>query len=101
MPEFRKVASKADVPRGQSKLVRVLDKEIALFNGGGKFYALDNLCPHRGGPLSEGAFDGAVVTCPWHGWQFSVADGGFLVNPSVKAPSYPVKVKGDDVFVKV
>ena len=43
--------------------------------------------------------DGQVVTCPWHGWQFDVTSGKVVQNPNVGVESYPVEVRGDDVFV--
>ena len=49
-------------------------KVIALANVGGKLYAINNVCLHRGGPLGEGELGGQVVTCPWHGWQYDVYD---------------------------
>ena len=67
MASFIKVAKVAEVPEGSGKLVEAGGKQIALFNAGGKFYAIDNACKHRGGPLAEGELDGTTMTCPWHG----------------------------------
>ena len=65
MTDFVKVATVSDVPVGQGKCVQVDGREIALFNLDGKFYAIDNVCPHRGGPLSEGTLEGAeVISAP-------------------------------------
>ncbi len=64
MASFIKVAKVADVPEGSGKLVEAGGKQIALFNAGGKFFAIDNACKHRGGPLAEGDLDGTTVVCP-------------------------------------
>ncbi len=101
MVQFHKAAKKDDVPFNGAKVVKVLDKEIALFHAGGDFFALNNACPHRGGPLGEGDLENGVVVCPWHGWQFKVNTGEFLINPTIKATCYPVKIEGDDILVGI
>ncbi len=52
--------------------------ELAVFNVDGEYYAIDNFCPHKGAPLSEGAVCGYIVECGWHGWQFDVRSGECL-----------------------
>ena len=76
-------------------------RELALFNVGGKFYCLDNVCPHRGGPLAEGTLDGNVVTCPWHGWRFDVTTGVSPVVPTAKVEKFDCVIEGNDVKVKL
>lgn len=72
--------------------------ELAVYNVGGEYYAIDNFCPHKGAPLSEGALCGHVVECGWHGWQFDVRSGECLtVREMIK--SYRVRV--EDGLVKV
>ena len=51
-------------------MVVVNGRHVALFRLGDEFFAIDNLCLHRGGPLCEGFIDNDVVTCPWHGWSY-------------------------------
>lgn len=75
-------------------------KAIAVANVGGAFHAIANACAHAEGPLGEGSLDGAVVTCPYHGWQYDVRDGSCLTNPNVKVKSFPVQVVGDAVCVR-
>lgn len=70
MANFVKVGRRGDIGEGTGKSVEVGGKEIALFNSGGNFYAIDNVCLHRGGPLGEGELEGTIVTCPWHGRQY-------------------------------
>jgi len=97
--EFVKVAAASDIPQGKVKKVEVGDREVAIFNIKGKFYAVDDMCPHLGGPLSEGRRKGEVVTCPWHGWQFSLTDGTSVTQPSVTLRCYPIKVKENDLLI--
>ena len=101
MGKFVKVATKSDVPEGSGKVVEAEGKEIALFNASGNFHALENTCPHQGGPLGEGYLEGSVVTCPWHGWEFDVSSGVCQGNPNTTQPKFNVKVDGDDILVEV
>lgn len=101
MSDFIKVASKSDVSPGSGIKVEVNGKEVALFNCDGSFYAMDDTCLHRGGPLSEGSLEDKVVTCPWHGWQYDVTSGACLTNPSVSQNQYQIKVEGDDILISV
>jgi NAD(P)H-dependent nitrite reductase small subunit len=95
-----KVAKASDFSEGQGKTVIANEKEIALFMHKGKFCALDNTCPHRGGPLGEGHLENGEVVCPWHAWAFEVTTGKCRVLPGeVDAKTYPVKVEGEDVLV--
>jgi nitrite reductase (NADH) small subunit len=97
--EFIKVASISELSVGSSKTVEVQGKVIALFNVGGRIYALDNTCLHQGGPLGEGRLEGEVVTCPWHMWEFNVRTGEKVGEPSLRVATYPVQVDGDDIKV--
>jgi NAD(P)H-dependent nitrite reductase small subunit len=97
---FTKVAVVQEIPPGQAQKVKVGDKEIALFNVNGTFYAIDNTCPHRGGPLSEGELNGQEVTCPWHGARFNVSTGAHLSPPANRdVNAYPVQVVGNEVQI--
>ncbi|HEY5648248.1 MAG TPA: Rieske 2Fe-2S domain-containing protein [Nitrospiria bacterium] len=97
--EFIPAIRKREIEPGRSRVVFIRGFEIALFNIDGVFFAVDNLCPHEGGPLVAGSVRGPVVTCPWHQWQFDLATGLSPVNPAVKLKTYPVQIDGD--FVKI
>jgi len=90
-----------ELPPGMTRELQLDGKVIALSNVGGKLYAIDNVCLHRGGPLGEGELSGQVVTCPWHGWQYDVTSGKLVTNPAVGVETYPVELRGDDVYVDV
>lgn len=99
MAEFVKVTGTADVPPGSGIVTEINGQSVAVFNVDGTFYAIDNTCVHRGGPLGEGELEGDTVTCPWHGWQYSVKTGKSINNPSASVKSFQVKVEGSDVKV--
>lgn len=103
MAQFVKVGAKKDFDNLEGgKLVEAGGQSIAIFNVGGNYYAIDNTCTHRGGPLSEGMLTGDVVTCPWHGAQYNVKTGAVLSPPAPKGvKSFPVRVRGNDVEVEI
>ena len=71
-----KLANKSDIPEGKSIIVKDnKGGEIALFKLNDQIFALENVCPHMGGPLGEGDIENCIVTCPWHGWQFDIRTG--------------------------
>ncbi|HKP12703.1 MAG TPA: Rieske (2Fe-2S) protein [Blastocatellia bacterium] len=103
MSEFITVAKAAELAPGQGMVVEVEGRAIALFNCNGEYFALDNVCPHRGGPLGEGYVDchNLTVQCPWHGWTFGVQSGVSPVNALAKVEKFDVKVEGDEVKVSL
>ena len=101
MPGFVRVAAVDEVPPGSGKVVQAGGRLLALFNVDGEFYALDNTCLHRGGPVGEGDLEGAVVTCPWHGFQYDVTTGRNVFDPEVGLEAFAVRVTDGDVEVAV
>ena len=99
MPKFVKVATVDEVQPGTGKLVRAHDKPIALFNVDGTLYAVNQVCPHEGGPLAEGAVNGTVVTCPWHGWTFDVRTGEPDHPGGHAVSAYEVRLEGQDILI--
>ena len=94
-----KVATVHELATGQGLVVEAEGRSVALFNVDGTYYAIDNSCPHRGGPLGEGDLDGRVVSCPWHAWRWDVSTGASVNNPAVRVACFPVRVQGDGIFV--
>lgn len=102
MAEYVKVSKVNDLSPGNAKLVEVEGKKIALFNVEGSFYAIDDTCSHRGGPLSEGMLEGNQVTCPWHGASFDVTSGAVVSPPAPNGVArYNVRVEGADIEVEI
>ena len=100
MAEAVKVAKSADVPEGGGKQLAAAGRAVAVFRVGGKLHAMDGVCPHRGGPLGEGAVADGIVTCPWHGWRFEVATGKCVNAPGRQQACLPVREEGGDVVVE-
>jgi len=97
---FVKVGKASAIPEGKSKRVKVGDEEVALWHVRGKFYAIDNVCAHQHfAMLHQGILEDLTVTCPMHGWTFSLETGRATVG-SGKVKTYAVKVVGDDVWVE-
>jgi len=96
---FLRTAKKDEIPAGTIREFQVNGKTIALANVDGTFYAVNNTCLHRGGPLGQGELEDKVVTCPWHGWQYDVTTGKVTMNSSVGVDTYAVEVRGEDIFV--
>ncbi len=102
MGELIRVADAKDVPPGTGKAVEAGGRRIALFNSAGAYYAIDDTCTHQGGPLSEGAVEGTVVTCPWHGATFDLTTGSVLGPPAPEGVAhYNVQVDGNDIKVEL
>ncbi|GAC1411146.1 MAG: nitrite reductase small subunit NirD [Candidatus Velthaea sp.] len=98
--EYVPIAKVAEIAPGSGKAFTVGTREIAVFNIDGTFYALDNTCPHQGGPLAEGWIEGATVTCPWHAWCFKMSDGKMTLGDYAEVDAFDVRVEGDTVSVK-
>ena len=101
MADFVKVASTQEIPEGEGRCFEVNDQQVAVFYVDGNFHAMDNVCPHQGGPLGEGELDGNLVTCPWHAWDFDVTTGENSEDPDEKQTIFEVKVEGADILVAV
>jgi nitrite reductase (NADH) small subunit len=101
MSKWVRVAASEELAPGTCGEYVAGDRVVALFNVDGNYYALDGICPHQGGPLGKGELCGAIVTCPWHGFQFDVTSGQHQTSKSLVHPTFPVKVEGGEVFVEI
>jgi NAD(P)H-dependent nitrite reductase small subunit len=102
MPVKARCGKAAELPPGSSKVVQIRGHAVAIFNMGGALYALDNTCPHQGGPLGEGYLeDNGIVSCPWHGWTFDLKTGVSPIDPDLKVACYPVRVADGDIVVEL
>ena len=82
-----RITQTQNIPVREGRAVQLGDKEIAIFNLGDRFAAIDNKCPHSGGPLCDSIVSGNTVVCPLHGWKIS------LENGSILRPEIPVCVE--------
>jgi precorrin-3B synthase len=96
------VAAREDqVVGGAGLQVEVNGQELALFRLGNEIRAIDNACPHSGGPLAEGSLCDGVVTCPWHGWTFDVRNGQRVSHPECRVRVYPTRIENGQVLVQL
>ncbi len=106
---YVRAAGTGEIPEGGKKKVGIENRTLLLTNVGGRYYAIDNRCPHMGGSLFDGKLEGERITCPRHHSTFDVRTGKALANASIaflhfkvaNAVSYPVQVKGDDILVGI
>ena len=96
-----RVAGVADVPPGEGRVVDADGRQLAVFNVDGAFHAIDNTCPHRGGPLGEGDLEGTVVSCPWHAWRWDVTTGANVNNPVLRVACVPLAVEDGALWVEL
>lgn len=104
MSEFVPVARVTDLPDPSTLLVEVGERLVALIHAAGHFYALDDVCTHDGGPLSDGPVDAAhgTIACPRHGAKFDLRTGAALTMPATKPTRvHEVKVEADQVFIRL
>ena len=95
------VCSLAKLKAESAIAVDVGDRRIAVFWYENRVYALNETCPHRGGPLHQGRLRHGIVICPWHLWQFDLVTGCSPVNPNSRVPVYPARVENGMVLVSI
>ncbi len=101
MSEFFSIAEASSLPPGQGRTVQADGRAVALYNLDGRFYALDNTCPHRGGPLGAGVLEDGVVHCPMHGWAFDLKTGACANNPEKPVKCYSTRVENGQVQIDI
>jgi nitrite reductase/ring-hydroxylating ferredoxin subunit len=99
---FVKAALLTEVPPGTAKQVIINGRKVGLYNRDGKVFALDDTCPHRGAPLSEGECDETSVVCPWHGAAFDLATGAVQSPPAkTGVAALAVQIVDSEIQVEV
>jgi nitrite reductase/ring-hydroxylating ferredoxin subunit len=93
------VARVEDVPPGTAATVSADDRELALFNVAGTFYATQHECLHLKGPLGRGELHTCVITCPWHGWQYDVRTGENEFDRAIVLETFDVVVEDGEVKI--
>ena len=118
MPQQAKryvVAAAEELASGQRKIVKVDRREIGIFNINGEYFALRNVCPHKGAPVCKGRQrplivstgvnrvvyerEGEIIKCPWHLWEFDIKTGRAMHDENVGVRTYSACREGDDVVV--
>jgi 3-phenylpropionate/trans-cinnamate dioxygenase ferredoxin subunit len=94
--QYVTVARVSELPAGERLFVEIGSQPVVIFNLGGRYYAIADLCPHDDGPVGDGVVSGEQVSCPRHGARFDLVTGKALALPAVvDIPAYPVRVAGD------
>ncbi|HUI11573.1 MAG TPA: Rieske 2Fe-2S domain-containing protein [Bacteroidota bacterium] len=97
---YVRVARLSAIPEGKALKVAVGGTEIALWRVRGQLYAIGNVCSHQHfSELHHGQLKGLTVTCPMHGWTYSL-ETGIASSGSGRVPTFSVKIEGDDVFLE-
>ena len=96
------LCKESEIVEGQGKLAKANGQEIAVFKVGGEMFAIENACPHAGGPLSEGTvFDNCRVVCPWHGLETDLKTGVSTNYAGMSVKTFPVKLENGEVKVEL
>jgi len=102
MANFIKLTTEPELPLVvEAKEFPCGAKAVCVANVNGVYSALDNVCPHRGGPLGQGMIEGSKVVCPWHGWAWDTKTGQAVQDPNMKVTVYPLKIQGGDVLIEI
>jgi nitrite reductase/ring-hydroxylating ferredoxin subunit len=107
----------SEVPSGAAKIVNFKRLTVGVFKLSDGYYAMLNVCPHKGAAVCEGPVcgttrhtdmrefvyerEGELVRCAWHGWEFDIRTGEFLVDKTVRVKTFPVSVDGEDLYIHV
>jgi pyruvate oxidase len=97
----RVLASPDELPEGRVRTVTAGRKSLALTHYDGRFGALENRCPHQGGPLGEGSIENGNLRCPWHGYDYCPLTGSPPGNYTDTASAYPLEIREDGIYVGV
>jgi nitrite reductase (NADH) small subunit len=102
MSELLRICSSAELPEsGHAKEAAAGSRTVCIANIDGEICAMDNVCPHRGGPLAEGMIENGKVVCPWHAWEFDPHSGECVTVTGTKVDVFRIQVQGDDVFIEI
>lgn len=95
------VAKISDVPNFGKKVVSLSGREILLINIKGAIYAIENECPHQGSPMNAAVIKDGYISCPRHGYRFSLTDGRCAEHPEFILTTFPVQLKGDEIMIEL
>jgi nitrite reductase/ring-hydroxylating ferredoxin subunit len=100
--EYVKVASTKNLSSGGKINVKIGNKEILVVNLNGKYYAIGNVCTHKGCKLSNGTLSEGKIECPCHGSVFDIKNGKVVSGPAKKSePVFKIKIEGNQILVNV
>ena len=95
------VGSAAQVVAGSMIEVQANGKPYAICNVDGTIHAVSGICPHRGGPLAQGALHGSMIVCPWHAWEFDCRTGQNDFNSSIRLDQPTVVLRAGELYLDI
>ncbi len=101
--QWVRITETQNIPLREGRSVKVAGREIAIFNLGDCFLAVDARCPHKGGPLAEGIVTGTTVVCPLHAWKINLETGS-VARPDANPPcvtTYRTRIESDVVLIEI
>ena len=98
---FVRVGSVEQAPPGSVSEAIVGVTTLAVCNVEGELHVVEGVCPHRGGPLGQGALHQKMLVCPWHAWEFDCTTGQNDYDPHCVIRKYPVRTENGEIFVDV
>jgi nitrite reductase (NADH) small subunit len=99
-----RITAAENIPPREGRAVDLGGQSLALFNLGDRYVAVENRCPHNGGPLADGIVGGATVTCPLHNWRVCLDSGAVTKPCNAGVPqvrTFPVKVESGILMLGV
>jgi 3-phenylpropionate/trans-cinnamate dioxygenase ferredoxin subunit len=100
MSDWADVAKVGEIPPGGSKLVYVDGVKVAVFNLGGEYHAIEDICTHDGGELASGTVEGEEIVCPRHGARFNIKTGAVTAPPAYE-PVYKFPLRVEDGTIQI
>jgi nitrite reductase/ring-hydroxylating ferredoxin subunit len=101
METFQNIATLADLPaEGEARSFPCGTRTICVARIDGALTAIDDVCPHHGGPLGQGEIEGTHIICPWHGWQFDAFTGQSISPLNTSVDTFELKVEGETVLAR-
>ncbi len=91
----------SEIVERRSREYLVEGRVIAAFYTEQQVHAVDGICAHQGGPLAQGRLDGKCLTCPWHGWQYNIADGTNLLSGKQMLECFTTQIRGSEVWLEI
>jgi nitrite reductase (NADH) small subunit len=98
-----RITATENIPLREGRAVQVNGRIVAIFNLGDRFLALENHCPHRGGPLADGIVSVGTVVCPLHAWKVDLTTGSVTNQPENPqcVKTFPTRVESGMIFIEL
>lgn len=100
--QWVRLCARSEAPQpGEVAEFEVNGRFVCVANVDGRLSALDNICPHRNGPLGQGWLEGDAVVCPWHSWSFDLATGDALPPDHGQVAVFPIRAASNEVLIQL